>query len=181
MRDRFKQSGAQPSSNGDIPGLASNATNQTSCLTKPRIKSHRTARKSIPSLRWPLILFLVGLVVPWMITVGSLRLSVYRIVLLVTILPCLSSWMSGKAGRIRIPDITLLLFWAWCALSLVVSIGLLSSLQTIGILWLETLGPYLLARCYIRDAEAFTSAIRLWFRIVLFLCPFAIVETVFGQ
>ena len=56
-----------------------------------------------------------------------------------------------------------------------------SSLQTWGIGLIETLGPYLLARCYIRDADDFYNLIRLQFRIVLLLLPFAIVEFITGH
>jgi len=44
------------------------------------------------------------------------------------------------------------------------------------------LGPYLLARCYIRDADDFYNVIQLMFRIVVFLLlPFGILEFVSGQ
>ena len=48
-------------------------------------------------------------------------------------------------------------------------------------MFIETVGPYLLARCYIRDADDFYNVIQLLFRIVLLLLPFAIVEFVTGQ
>jgi hypothetical protein len=89
--------------------------------------------------------------------------------------------MSGRAGRIRLPDIALVLFCTWCTLSFVLVNGLEPSIQSIGILWIETLGPYLLARCYIRNAAAFTSAIHVLYCIVLVLSPFAIVEVITGQ
>ena len=53
--------------------------------------------------------------------------------------------------------------------------------QTWGIGLIETLGPYLLARCYIRDADDFYNLIQLQFRIVLLLLPFAIVEFITGH
>ena len=90
-------------------------------------------------------------------------------------------WMAGKAGRIRSADIALLLFWFWCALSLIVIHGLALSIQPAGIGFIETLGAYLLARCYIRDADDFHNAVQLLFRIVVFLLPFAIFELVTGQ
>jgi hypothetical protein len=126
-------------------------------------------------------MFLVALAVPWVIVIEPLRLSVYRIVLLVLLLPCLMLWLLGKGGRIRLADIALLLFCAWCILGLTLIHGLEPSLESSGILFLETFGPYVLARCYIRDAADFSGAIRLLYWIVLFLCPFAIVETVTGQ
>jgi len=85
-------------------------------------------------------------------------------------------WIGRKAGRIRTVDIAMLLFWFWCTLSLIVVYGMEQSIQTPGILFIETLGPYFLARCYIRDAEDFYNMIQLLFRIVLFLLPFAVFE-----
>ena len=73
------------------------------------------------------------------------------------VLPCLVMWMTGKAGRIRSADIALLLFWFWSALSNIVIHGLGSSIQSAGIGFIETIGAYLLARCYIRDADGFIT------------------------
>ena len=143
-----------------------------------KIESRRAKRKKI---RWPVFLFLLALVVPWVIFIGPLRMSLYRIVLLVMVLPCLGMWMAGKAGRIRTADIALLLFSFWCALSLIVIHGIALSVQPSGIVFIETVGPYLLARCYIRDADDFYNVIQLLFRIVVLLLPFAIFEFVSGQ
>ena len=129
---------------------------------------------------WPVLFFLVAVLVPWTIFIGPLRLSIYRFVLLVMFLPCLVMWVTGKAGRKRIPDIMLLLFSIWCAISHI-SIHGIESVQTWGIGFIETLGPYFLARCYIRDADDFYNLIQLQFRIVLVLLPFAIVEFVTGK
>jgi O-antigen ligase len=142
------------------------------------IGSYRAKRQK---LAWPVFLFLIALVVPWVIFVGPLRMSVYRFVLLATVLPCLCMWIAGRAGRIRLADILLLLFWFWCMLGLMVIHGMELSVQTSGIWFVETLGPYLLARCYIRDADDFYNMTQLLFRIVLVLLPFAIVEFLTGQ
>lgn len=107
-------------------------------------------------------------------------MSVYRIVLAVLILPCLRLWIASKAGRKRISDITLLLYCLWCALGYIVNNGV-ASIQSSGIIFIEAAGPYLLARCFIRDADDFYNMIQLQFRIIVFLFPFAIVECVTGQ
>ena len=93
-----------------------------------KIESRRAKRKKIC---WPVFLFLLALVVPWVIFIGPLRMSLYRIVLLVMVLPCLGMWMTGKAGRIRTADIALLLFSFWCTLSFIVINGMALSVQTI--------------------------------------------------
>ena len=77
-------------------------------------------------------------------------------------------------------DIAVLLFSFWCVLSLVVNNGIERSAQSLGIVFIETAGPYLLARCYVRDADAFYKVAQQLFRIVVFLLPFAIIEFVSG-
>ncbi|MGQ3295557.1 MAG: hypothetical protein ACT6U0_25565, partial [Shinella sp.] len=93
-------------------------------------------------------LFLVSLFLPLVFNVGNLALSPFRLVLLATILPCLYKWASGGAGRLRFADFTLLLYCFWCFISLCAVHGLSQGLQSGGIQFIETMGPYLLARCY---------------------------------
>ncbi|MCV9967047.1 O-antigen ligase domain-containing protein [Pararhizobium sp. BT-229] len=94
------------------------------------------------------------------------------------VVPCLFLWLTGKAGRIRVADITLLLYCLWCALSLMVNHGFEGSIQPAGVQFVETAGAYFVARCYIRDADNFLDAIRLLFLIVVILFPLAVLETV---
>ncbi|TPN88494.1 hypothetical protein FJ987_23415 [Mesorhizobium sp. CU2] len=147
--------------------------------------SLRDAAGSVQAKRkqssWPVFLFIAALVVPWIISVGPLRLSLYRFVLLAMLVPCVVAWITGKAGRIRLADISLLLCALWPTLSLVVNHGWAIAVQTGGIGFLEAFGAYLLARCYIRDADDFHNAVKLLFGTVLFLMPFAFVECVSGQ
>ena len=146
---------------------------QASGLVLPHqriFESHRAKRKRV---HWPVSLFLIALVVPWVFYFGPLRMSVYRIVLLLMFLPCLVMWMAGKAGRIRIADIAVLLFSFWGTLSLTVIHGFDVSLQHIRDHLHRNFGPYMLARCYIRDADDFYNVVQLLFRIVVFLLPFA--------
>jgi hypothetical protein len=147
----------------------------------PPLQQQLEARPKRRTLYSPVPFFLIALVVPWTIYIGPLRMSLYRIVLSVIILPCLAGWIAGKAGRIRIPDIALLLYSFWCTLSLIVNNGLASTVQPIGIEFIETIGPYVLARCYVRNAEDFYNTVLLLFRIVAFLLPFSIFECITGQ
>jgi hypothetical protein len=130
---------------------------------------------------WPVAVFLISIAVPWVFYFGTLRMSVYRIVLLLMFLPCLVMWISGKAGRIRIADIAVLLYSLWATLSLSVLHGFEPSLRTSGIIIVETVGAYMLARCYVRDADDLYNVVRLLFRIVVCLLPFAVYELLTGQ
>jgi hypothetical protein len=126
-------------------------------------------------------LFIIGLIIPLFVYVGPLRLSVYRMALLVAFLPTVFFWLSGRAGPIRWPDIFVLIICLWSAISMMVMDGGLgATIEPIGIFWVETLGAYLLGRCYIRTPEAFFAITRLLFWIALLLLPFAIYELYAG-
>lgn len=128
---------------------------------------------------WPIVLFIIALVTPWIFPIGPLRMSAYRIVLCIMLFPCLVQWMRGHSGRIRIADLSVILFGCWCGTSLIVLHGM-QALQPAGIALLETLGPYLLARSYIRSADDFQSMVRLLFIVVVALLPLALVEALTG-
>lgn len=132
-------------------------------------------------LPWPVVIFLITLVIPLAIYVGSLRLSPYRIVLLVTIVPCFMRLIRGQAGPIRLPDIAVILYCLWAMICLAVVHGLETAIQSGGILFVETVGAYLLARVYIRTAEDFHNVVSLLFKIVVFILPLGIIEAVSGQ
>lgn len=132
-------------------------------------------------VHWPVLLFVLGLAWPCAIFIGPLRMSLYRIVLVAMILPCAAKLLAGKAGRIRLADIALLLFSLWCMISLIEVNGFDPAIQSGGIIFIETAGPYLLARCYVQNAEDFYNVIQLLFRIVVFLLPFALIEFVSGE
>jgi hypothetical protein len=144
-------------------------------------KVHAGKSQRAKGLAWPVLLFLVALVVPWILTVGPLSLPSPRLILLAMVLPCLAQWMTGRAGRIRAADIAILLFCLWCALSLVMVHGAAFAVQPAGMLFVETMGAYLLSRCYIRSADDFLNMARVLFRIVAFLFPFALIEALTGR
>lgn len=128
----------------------------------------------------PVTLFVVSLFLPLIFNAGSLALSPFRLVLLATILPCLYKWASGGAGRLRFPDFMLLFYCFWCFISLCAVHGVSQGLQSGGIQFVETMGPYLLARCYIRSADDYYRVTLLLFRVILFLMPFAFFEALTG-
>ena len=132
-------------------------------------------------LHWPVAIFLVSLIIPWIVPVGPLSLSVYRIVLIAAMVPSLVMWMGGKAGPIRAADISVLLFCLWAAISLFAAHGIASAVEPSAILLIETMGPYLLARCYIRNADDFENAIIFTAKLIALLFPFAVYEWFTGN
>lgn len=128
----------------------------------------------------PVLVFIliVGLVIPLLINIGPLRLSVYRIVLLVLFFPALHALLTGKAGRIRGPDICVILICFWSVISITIIHGVADKVETIGITVVETLGAYLIGRVWIRSPEAFFAMVKLFFSLTLLILPLAVYETV---
>lgn len=134
--------------------------------------------KNLPVLVFILI---VGLVTPLVLSLGSLRLSVYRVVLLFMFFPILYALFTGRAGRIRGPDICVMLICFWSILSMIVIHGFTDMIEPIGIFVVEVLGAYLVGRVLIRSPEAFRAMVKLFFSLTLLMLPFAIFEAVSGQ
>ena len=120
----------------DLEGTIGRAPRRQAC------SAERSGKKKLP---WPVCLFLISLAIPWVVTVGPVSLSIPRVILLAMVLPCLAKWIGGAAGRIRAADIALLLFCLWSALGLVVVQGPTFAVEPAGILFIETMGAYLLA------------------------------------
>lgn len=142
----------------------------------------RTAKRQEATRRsafWPM-LFIFTLALPVSYYFGPVRLSPYRILLMAMLLPCFFMWISGKAGKIRSCDIYILLYLAWSSLSIFLNMGN-SGFEPAGMLVIETLGAYLLARCFVRDAATFRSTVKFFFLIVVFLLPFAAAEAILKQ
>ncbi len=132
-------------------------------------------------LPWPVFLFMAGLLIPWIITIGPIRMSLYRFILLAFLLPCLIGWISGRAGRIRVADISFILYCFWCFLAIGMIHGFDYAFQPSGMIFIETVGAYMLARCFIRDADDFYNMVRILLRLVTLLLPFAVFEAITGR
>ncbi|ETW13194.1 O-antigen polymerase [Roseivivax marinus] len=130
---------------------------------------------------WPAKLLLFTLAVPFFFPVGPLFLTADRFLLLLLFLPCMKIWLSGGAGRIILPDIALILFCLWTVLSMVVVDGASSVVEASGINTVETLGAYLVGRCFVRSAADFRSVARFLVLMILAMLPFALHETLTGQ
>ncbi len=125
-------------------------------------------------------IFLLSLALPIIFFIGPLRLSPYRIILILLFVPCMFSWLSGRCGKIRSPDILILLYSIWASIALFKAHGL-NAVEPAGIYTVETLGSYFLARCYIRSAKDYEKAIWIMLIVIAILIPFAFVESLTGR
>lgn len=143
----------------------------------------RASVQAVPvnrTARLMLLLFMLGMVVPIWIQIGSILLMPHRLVLLLLFVPALIAVFSGQVGRIRSFDILMLLSTIWAVMALLASGSLpgTSLAQQIGIYTLETFGAYLLARVTIRSAEDFAYFTKLFFIALVILVPFGVIEAV---
>lgn len=165
----------------------SSSQNSARNVTVVQLRNNISRRRKVAApqakrerLVWPLKVFLIGLMVPWIVPVGPLTLSVYRIVLLIAVVPCLLMWLRGAAGPKRVADFGFIFFCLWATLSFFVVQGVELSVEPAGILFIETIGAYMLARVCVRSTDDFSNMVVFVARLIVCLLPFAIYEWLTG-
>jgi len=118
---------------------------------------------------------------PWMFTIGTVVVSPYKLVLLLITVPSIIALITRRPGRIILPDVLVFFFCIWAAAALVFNHGLATSAQAAGVLFLETMGSYAVARNYIRSPSQFRRLAILLFWIMVVLLPLAIAEGISGS
>lgn len=144
---------------------------------------HRSAYQ--PQEAWPalpVILLVLGFAFPpeASISIGSLRLSPYRIVLIIMLFPALGQLLQNERAPAGWPDGLVALHGIWAAMSLILTMGFSEGIETGGIYFIETFGAYLVARAYVRTFEDFVAIIRLIFTVAATLLLFAAAEAFSG-
>ena len=122
------------------------------------------------------IAFVLGLIIPIQLYVADFRLSTYRIALLLAIVPCVIRLVSGQAGRILASDIFVVLHVFWAGTSLFMAHPMGKAAESVGIYFVETVGAYLLGRCFVTNARQFKQVAQLLFLTVVVMVPFAVYE-----
>lgn len=125
-----------------------------------------------------IIIFIVSLFIPIQIYFGDLRLSAYRIVLLLMFVPAFVLFLRNSGGAMTKVDFLIFGHALVGGLTLFVT-G--SNVQSIGIFIVEAAGPYLLARSLIRNGADFTRMVNWLTYCILATIPFALYENVTEQ
>ncbi len=126
-------------------------------------------------------LLVLSLVMPFFFYLGGLRLSMYRVYLLIFAFPVFIRWINGSAGAIRAPDILVIVASFWMMTALFINHGIAAQWEFAGILMVETIIPFLAARVLIRDLASFRTFAWWFFAVVAVLLPFAFYENLTGQ
>ena len=124
-------------------------------------------------------LFLISLVIPVIIPVGSWRMTPYRIFLFLALFPLVPMWLSGQCGRVRLVDVSILCFAIWNVIAMLVTEGV-GRFEYIGAGFIETLGGYLAGRCLVRSVGDMERFVKVMFVFMLLALPAVVLETFFG-
>ena len=126
-------------------------------------------------------LFYLATICPVIFDIGLFSIPPYRLVLLLTVIPCLLMWVIGKFGSIKSIDVLVLLFMVWVAISISINHGLVQEYQFIGFTFIDTAGAFFLGRAIIRNAKSFLGFVKVHLLTLVLLLPFAIIETQTGD
>ena len=124
--------------------------------------------------KWVAI-FIISLLIPIQIHLGGIRLSFYRVALLLALVPIVLRLTSSLPIRWRLADILVIVFSLTGSLALFMT-G--ASVAAIGIFALESFGPYFLARAFIRNGLQFSAMARTLAACIIVTIPFALFENV---
>lgn len=122
-----------------------------------------------------MILFIIALISPIYFNIGTLRLNLHRVILLIAFVPLFFQLVSGKAGGVRAADVFFFLYSAWIGVALFVVHGTIQ-IPFIGITIVEILGGYMLGRVYIRSPADYRLFFKYFAWALLFLLPFVLFE-----
>ncbi|MEP3248191.1 MAG: O-antigen ligase family protein [Sneathiella sp.] len=130
-----------------------------------------------------IMIFLVALLIPSEISfkLGSIRLTPYKLVLLVTFFPNFAKLLMGKVARFNFVDFLIFFHLFWTFLVIEVHHGSGYSIESGGLRFIELGGAYLLARVNITDAKSFKGAFAFLILIICVLAPITFMESVTGQ
>jgi len=125
-------------------------------------------------------LFYLAMIVPleFSITMAGLRLSPYRVFLLVMIIPLI--FRLTRETRILPMDYLIAAHAIWAALALAVYGGIAMGFETGGIYVIESLGAYLVGRMAVTSPETSRAMLRFMVSVLVIMAAVAIPESLTG-
>jgi hypothetical protein len=115
------------------------------------------------------------------VSLGTLRLSSYRLVLLFAMPVLLVKLFSGRPTRPHAVDYLMIAHAFWAMLALIVYAGPVDGIESGGILVIESLGAYLVARMSITNADQFRAIVNFMVTLLSALLIFAAYESLTGH
>ncbi len=130
----------------------------------------------------PVVLFFLGVLLPPELSVnaGAMRLSGYRVVLLLLTVPAIAMLLSGRRGRVNVFDGLVIAHGLWAILALVMWGGVAQGIESGGIYFVECVGAYMLGRLFVRSEADMRAFARFFVAIVLAMLVFTLPEALTG-
>lgn len=149
----------------------------------PRARGAAPPRPAFMSIPWPVAVFFLAILIPTDLSfyIGTLRLTGYRLVLLIAFVPCLIGLLGRKAGPLIPADLLMLFYVGWACVALAYHHGPELAFETGGVYILEGYGSYLVARVFIRDAGAFRGFAFMLVATVILLGVATVPEAITGN
>lgn len=114
-------------------------------------------------------------------SLGSLRLTSYRLALMASFIPCLMILMTSRQAKPGAADALMLMHVLWVCTALAITEGISTGVESGGIYLLETLGAYLVGRTCIQNVEDFRNFSRFFIALVCVFAVFGLMETLSHQ
>ncbi|HVE59667.1 MAG TPA: O-antigen ligase family protein [Pyrinomonadaceae bacterium] len=133
------------------------------------------------NLPLPVALLLISLVLPVELSfyAGDLLITPARLVLLLMAFPLISR--ITKCGDLQKFDFLLLGFVLWITVSYTFNHGIGKAIEGGGVLGLEILAGYFIARIYISDLEKLAATIRFTLLMLMLMLPLVVMEAITGK
>lgn len=126
-------------------------------------------------------LFYLALIIPpeFSVTLAGIRLSPYRVFLLVMIIPMLLRLL--RENRAFVADYLLAAHALWAALALAIYGGLAVGIESGGIYVVESFGAYLVGRLAVNSAETSRAMLRFMIIVLAVMAAFTLPESITGN
>ncbi len=162
---RFPPGGAAPDPETERPAAA------------PAVVPAAPARAA--RMHWMVLAMTLSAFLPNYFSIGGLALTPARVAMVVFFVPVLLMYVQGRAGQVLPQDVMLALYALWTGIAMF-AYGGFARTEMIGITIIESLSPYLLARCLIRSKGDFLQLLKLLWWITLALMVLAAIESTTG-
>ena len=147
-------------------------------LRRPKSASRLRSVPISGSRVWLVRIFVFSLLVPILIPAGPVLLMPHRLYLVAVFIPLLVMLFSRQAGRILWPDVLMIFSTIWACVALVVSAGVSTTIEPMGLFTVEFFGAYLAGRMLVRSGAEFRRLVWFLFAVCLVIVPFAVAEAV---
>ncbi len=131
------------------------------------------------AMKFFLVAFLAAMLLPVIFHVGPLNFTGSRFFLTVTVIPAIVIVMVRQ--RLHLADYLLFGYVVWATVCFIANHEFWSAIQSAGSNFVEVMGAYFLGRMIVRYPSSYIYMSKCLLLIVLFLLPFALIESKTGN